>query len=131
MSINKKKAFDNKYDAQDDTIPLQSVNGRRCLSKCYPAREEYFHPVILTGVRDKTNDTCAIQPIPSKNPEYYREHEMIYADVCRLEDNTIYKQPNELFYYTAKTFPSTIMYPQYCIEWQMIIIQSPINNFIK
>ena len=114
MSINKKKeVFNDKYEyekPQNDALPLQSINGRRCLSKCYPAREEYFHPVILTGVRDKTNNTCAIQPIPSKNPDYYREHEMIYADICRLEDNSIYKQPNELesillsFYFNPRDF---------------------------
>lgn len=115
MSVNKKKkAFDNnkkyEYETQNDGLPLQSINGRRCLSKCYPAREEYFHPVILTGIRDKTNDTCAIQPIPIKNPEYNREHEMIYADICRLEDNTIYRQPDELesillsFYFNPRDF---------------------------
>lgn len=112
MSTNKKKIkySIDKNNSPDNMLPLQSINGRRCLSKCYPSRKTYFHPVILTGIMDKTNDTCAIQPIPSKDPQYYREHEMIYIDKCRIEDNAIYKEPNELesillsFYFSPRDF---------------------------
>lgn len=100
-----------EYDIkQKINYPLQSTSGRRCLTKCHPKGNYYLHPVLLTGVRDRAYDTCAIDPAHSKDPQYYRENDMILADKCRMEDNMTYNIPNELdsillsFYFNARDF---------------------------
>ncbi|MEM0354082.1 MAG: hypothetical protein QXW79_00735 [Thermoplasmata archaeon] len=71
---------------------LKSINGRRCLSRCYPKDTTYLHPIFLTGISSQM-DTCAIDPIYSKDSQYYG---MIVADKCNLDDNKKYKIPSEL-----------------------------------
>jgi len=100
-----------KYENdQKEKLPLKSINGRRCLTKCYPKSVTYLHPVILTGIVEKKNNSCAIDPVHSKDPQFYREHDMIFADRCRIEDNTIYQPPDELesillsFYFNPNDF---------------------------
>lgn len=91
-------------------LPLKSINNRRCLSKCYSKGETYLHPVILTEIIDRENNTCAVDPVHSKDPKYHREYDMIFADKCRPEDNKIYQPPNELeslllsFYFNPNDF---------------------------
>ncbi len=73
-----------------------------------------FASSFVNGIADKNNDSCAINPVYSKDPQYYRENDMIYADVCRLADNNIYVQPIELesllssFYFNANDFLTNI-----------------------
>lgn len=108
---------ESKTDPQGETkekLPLKSISGRRCLSKCYPKGATYLHPVLLTGVADNANNSCAIDPVHSKDPQYYREHDMILADKCRLDDNNIYQLPDELesmllgFYFNPSDFLASI-----------------------
>lgn len=80
----------------DEKPPLKSVNGRRCISKCYKKRETYFHPIILTAVYDQDIDTCAIDPVHSQDQRYRIEHDMIYTDGCNIEGNRMFKLPDEL-----------------------------------
>lgn len=70
-------------------LPLKSINNRRCLTKCYPKNEHYLHPTILTVIADNKN-SCAIDPVYTKNQN------ILYHDICRLEDNKLYVPPNEL-----------------------------------
>lgn len=99
-----------KEGNKDEKYPLKSINGRRCLTKCEPKGVTYLHPILLTGVKDLTYNTCAVAPVHSKEPEYYKENDMILADKCRLEDNTLYSLPNELdsillsFYFNPRDF---------------------------
>lgn len=82
-------------------LPLKSINGRRCLTKCYPKGEVSVHPIILTGITLDTNNYCSIDPVYSKDPSLYtqssaeKEFNMIFVDTCRLEDNKIYQPPDE------------------------------------
>lgn len=73
-------------------LPLKSINGRRCLSKCYPKGETYLHPIFLTDITNHIN-SCAIDPIYSKDAQYQG---MKVTDACKLEDNKIYQPPDEL-----------------------------------
>lgn len=106
--------YNEKNIEQKEKLPLKSINGRRCLTKCYPKGAVFLHPVLLTGVVAQTNNNCAIEPVHSKDPHYYREHDMILADKCNLEDNKIYQQPDELesillsFYFNASDFLASI-----------------------
>lgn len=92
------------------TFPLKSINGRRCLSKCYPKGATYLHPTFLTDITTHVN-SCAIDPIYSKEAQYQG---MKLADTCRLEDNKIYQPPDELesmlltFYFNPYDFLTTI-----------------------
>lgn len=86
-----------------DKLPLKSINNRRCLTKCYPKNEHYLHPTILDVIRDD-KITCAIDPV------YGKDRNILYNDVCRLEDNKTYEPPNELesillnFYFDPRDF---------------------------
>lgn len=113
--INNVTDYDVIYSTeQGEKLPLKSINGRRCLSKCYPKGVTYFHPVLLTGVTDYTNNSCAIEPVHSQDPQYYKEYGLILADKCRLEDNNIYQLPNELesillsFYFNPIDFLASV-----------------------
>lgn len=99
---------------------LHSVHGRRCLTKCYPKGTVYLHPTILTGYKDKLYDTCAIDPVYSKEEiaekqsTYEKEVGLIFIDKCNLDDNKIYEPPNELesillsFYFNPTDFLNNI-----------------------
>lgn len=110
--------FSETVDQEDvkakEKYPLLSIAGRRCLTKCHPKGIYYLHPVLLTGVRDRAYDTCAIDPVLSKDPQYYKENDMILADKCRLEDNLTYNIPSELdsillsFYFNPRDFLASI-----------------------
>ena len=99
---------DNKQKVS--TLPLKSINGRRCLSKCHPKGATYLHPTFLTEITTNV-DSCAIDPIYSKEAEYQG---MISADACRLDDNRIFQPPDELesmlltFYFNPYDFLTTI-----------------------
>lgn len=100
--------------ANKEKLALKSIHGRRCLTKCYPKGSVYLHPVILTGVKNTLINSCAIDPVHSKDPQYNLEHNMIFDDKCRLEDNQIYKPPDELesillsFYFNPRDFLANI-----------------------
>lgn len=93
-----------------NVLPLKSVKGRRCLTKCYPKGATYLHPTFLTEITTNVN-SCAIDPIYSKGAEYQG---VMSVDVCRLEDNTIFHPPNELesilltFYFNPYDFLTNI-----------------------
>ena len=83
-------------------FPLKSINGRRCLTKCYSKGVSYLHPTILTGIKDSIYNTCAIDPFYSREilsetePSYEKGVGLQFIDKCRIEDNKIYQPPNEL-----------------------------------
>ena len=101
-------------DISKQKLPLKSINGRRCLTKCYSKGETYLHPILLTGVADRATNSCAIDPVHSKDPQYRRENDMIFADICKIEDNNIYQPPDELesmlssFYFNPRDFLASI-----------------------
>lgn len=122
---------------EKDKIPLKSVNGRRCLTKCYPKGVSSIHPILLTAVTSKDTDYCSIDPVFNKvdtsniselTSEY--EYNMIFIDKCSLEDNNIYQQPNEIdsllltFYFNARDFLTNI-YGLYNFD---AVINWTINN---
>lgn len=93
-----------------DKLPLKSISGKRCLTKCYAKGTTYLHPILLTGVSEKTNDTCAVEPAHDREPKHDYEHSMIFSDKCKLEDNFKNKLPDEMesillsFYFNARDF---------------------------
>ncbi|AAV50630.1 hypothetical protein [Acanthamoeba castellanii mimivirus] len=86
----------NDKNSNVEKPPLKSIYGRKCVSKCYKKGDIYLHPLLLTGVFDPHNNSCAIEPIHSRDPRYFRENDMIFADICKLEDNLTHELPNEL-----------------------------------
>lgn len=106
----------NKYNDKlpSAKLPLKSINGRRCLTKCYPKGETFLHPVLLTGIRTDNANSCAIDPIHSNEHQYIKENELVITDKCKLEDNKIFKTPNELesillsFYFNPSDFLANI-----------------------
>lgn len=105
ISINRENTIDIK-----EKLPLKSINGRRCLSKCYGRGVAYLHPVLLTSIKDDTKNNCAIDPTHSRDAMDYQGYDMIFVDKCRLEDNKIYQEPDELesillsFYFNPSDF---------------------------
>lgn len=107
-------------DKDKNILPLKSINGRRCLTKCYPKGEISVHPIILTGLTLETNNYCSIDPVYSKELQNNKistgekEFNMLFVDACRLEDNKIFQPPNELesillsFYFNPNDFLSNI-----------------------
>ena len=99
-----------KENKIENDLPLKSVNGRRCLTKCYSKGETYVHPTLLTSIFDSLEDSCAVYPVHSQDPEYYKEYNMIIGDKCRLTDNNTYRLPDELesfllsFYFDPSDF---------------------------
>ena len=95
--------YNKNHITKREKLPLKSINNRRCLTKCYPKNEHYLHPTILTVIAADQN-SCAIDPTYSKNSN------IIYNDICRLEDNKTYEPPNELesilldFYFNPQDF---------------------------
>jgi hypothetical protein len=85
----------NNIESDNEKLPLKSINGRRCLTKCFQSGTAYLHPILLTDLFGKEN-SCAIYPTYSKDPEYYRKRDMILVDTCRLEDNVTHRKPDEL-----------------------------------
>ena len=91
---------------------LKSVNGRKCLSKCYGKGVSYLHPIFMNSIVSNTNNnSCAIYPIYSKDADFLGMH---VSDTCRIEDNKNFKPPDELesmllsFYFNSYDFLSTI-----------------------
>jgi hypothetical protein len=113
-SYYKTNKRNNPTDEQTEKLPLKSISGRRCLTKCYPKGEAYFHPVYLTGIINKVDNSCAIDPIPSMEPQHQEEDGMLTVDACRLADNKIYQPPDELestllsFYFNPRDFLANI-----------------------
>lgn len=101
-------------DLDNSKLQLKSVYGRRCLTECYPKGATYLHPVLLTGIKNDLEANCAVDPVHSSDPSYQKEYDMILADKCRLDDNALYKIPNELesilltFYFNPRDFLSSI-----------------------
>jgi hypothetical protein len=75
-------------------MALKTVYGRKCLTKCHPAGEIYLHPVFLVPI-STSNDSCAVEPIYITNPNN-KETIMINAEACKVEDNKIFKIPDEI-----------------------------------
>lgn len=123
ISPKKSNNFDDDADAnsigkhiidQKEKLPLKSIIGRRCLTKCYPKGQVYLHPILLTAIGERTNNSCAIDPVHSRDVQYHKLHDVIWADTCRLDDNKIYQPPDELesmllsFYFNPRDFLSSI-----------------------
>lgn len=96
--------------AANKILPLKSIHGRRCLSKCYDKGVKYLHPILLTEIVHELDATCAIEPIYTEDIKYKSTYDMILTDKCRIEDNLLYKQPDELestllsFYFNPTDF---------------------------
>lgn len=109
MIQNNKKIKNSIYHG-GSVLSLKSLNGRRCLSQCHPKGETYLHPILLTDITTHVN-SCAIDPIYSKEAQYQG---MQLADACKLEDNKIYKPPDEMesmlltYYFNPYDFLTTI-----------------------
>lgn len=103
---------DSQY-SQTTNIPLTSIYGRRCLTKCYPKNNIYLHPILLGPIGSKLHNTCAIYPAYNTKSEYTIT-DMIILDECKVEDNKSHQVPNALdsmslyFYFNPKDFLSTI-----------------------
>ncbi len=72
---------------------LRSLNGRRCLTKCYEKGHKFFHPISLIAVTSMEDGTCATDP-------YYDTNDMdsnilLMQDKCNIQDNATYIQPDE------------------------------------
>ena len=80
----------------NNDVSLKSIHGRKCLTKCIPKGDVYLHPILLTAIKEPTNNSCAINPVPSQDDNYYKINDMIWADTCNLDDNKNSKLPNEL-----------------------------------
>ncbi|XWV26172.1 hypothetical protein QJ857_gp0906 [Tupanvirus soda lake] len=107
---------------QKEKLPLKSINGRRCLTKCYPKGETFLHPILLTAIVERTSNGCAIEPVPSRafeassgdDTQYLGLYGMVWADICRLDDNKTYQPPDELesmllsFYFNPRDFLSGV-----------------------
>lgn len=99
-------------------LPLKSIYGRTCLSKCYPKLSEYVHPVILTGVTNPYQDSCAIDPIYKVHNDAKTDtinlYNMLLDDECLLKNNDLSQLPDELdsmmprFNFNASDFLSSI-----------------------
>ncbi|BCS83205.1 hypothetical protein QLL95_gp0918 [Cotonvirus japonicus] len=87
---------DSSNSNNQEEFPLKSVYGRKCISKCYPKKHVYLHPLLLTGISDAYNESCAIAPAHTNDPRYYKGHTLIYADICKVSDNKDHVLPNEL-----------------------------------
>lgn len=79
-------------DQTNNKPPLKSINGRKCITKCYKKGKLFIHPVILQLMLATDKDVCAINPVPSRDPLY----DAIYVDYCKLSDDETYELPNEL-----------------------------------
>lgn len=90
VATRKIATVDEKTKNNIHQKPLKSTSGRRCLTKCFPNKEKYLHPIIMRIMYENADNTCAIDPIINNYDE------MKYCDICRLEDNNKYIIPNEL-----------------------------------
>src|SRR6056297_1676562 len=81
---------------------LKSIKGRRCLTTCKPKGTKYLHPILLTSIKNNFIDTCAIDPIYSRDilsenePSSYKDVGIIFTDKCNINDNDFYAPPDEL-----------------------------------
>lgn len=102
------KSFDDKK------LSLKSIDGRKCLSKCYPKNFPYLHPILLTKIMNPNENSCAINPTFSTKPGYFKSQGMLLVDRCSLEDNQTHHLPNELdsillsFYFNPRDFLESI-----------------------
>jgi len=132
---------------EKDNIVLKSVNGRRCLTKCYPRDIPSIHPILLTKVTSKTTDYCSVDPVFTKIPQNNstiatseKEYNMIFIDKCNLNDNNIYQQPNEIdsllltFYFNPRDFLINI-YNLYSFDsvvaWTISNSYLPFNTLLR
>ena len=69
---------------------LKSVNGRRCMTKCYPHGTKFLHPMLMHPMNVISNSMCAIEPNNTSSGMY------IYIDRCNLEHNSTRRAPDEL-----------------------------------
>lgn len=99
---------------QKEKLSLKTISNRRCLTKCHPKGEAYLHPILLNVIKERTNNSCAIDPVHSRDTQYFKVHETIWADTCNLKDNKIYQPPDELesmllsFYFNPNDFLTSI-----------------------
>jgi hypothetical protein len=86
-------------DHVDKKLPLKSIHGRRCLTKCYPKGKYLLHPIFLQTFSGLEHDICAIDPIylkGSAKDEDPLQFGLDIVDKCNMEDNEKYQEPDEL-----------------------------------
>lgn len=96
-----------------DQLPLKSTQGRRCLTKCYPKGLAWLHPLLLTPIT-RHYDSCAIDPVQTRDEKLARSWDVSWDDPCLLVDNYKYQEPDELantllqFYFNPNDLLTTI-----------------------
>lgn len=94
---------------------LKSIYDRTCLTKCYPKGRTYLHPILLAPYANNLKNTCAINPVYSKDENYVTKiHDMLSTDECRIDDNLTHDIPDEgesslsSFWFSPHDFLSSI-----------------------
>lgn len=87
-----KKSENNNYLPENE---LKTINGKRCLTKCFDKGKVFFHPIYLLPVRSKYKGVCATNPYYVEDSENDNIGGLQGYDFCRLEDNETYNPPDE------------------------------------
>lgn len=109
ISIN--PPFSTSSNVQEQ-MPLKSLKGRRCLTKCYPKGTSWLHPILMTPIISHY-DACATDYSYKKRDSKTQVGED-WFDPCLLVDNYKYNEPDELvntllqFYFDPNDLLSTI-----------------------
>lgn len=117
----------NKYNKK---IDLESLGGRRCITKCHKKKEVYVHPILLNAISQPNYDTCAINPIHSRDEDSVKYDNMIWIDKCNIADNEKSNLPDELesmllgFHFNARDFLNSV-YKLYSFD---DVVQWSIDN---
>lgn len=111
---NRPNTKQNTNIIEADKMPLKSTHGRRCLTKCYPKGEVYLHPILLDIINSHNIDSCAIDPVHTRETNIAKLDNMIWIDNCKTDDNKLFRPPNELdsmllsFYFNPSDFLSSV-----------------------
>ena len=94
-------------DATKEKFPLRTINGHKCLTKCFEKKKSYLHPVTLRKLTLLDINSCAIEPIIKKNSVTDYEE-------CKPDQNATHSIPSEKdsilldFKFSAAAFLSDI-----------------------
>jgi len=94
--MHKKKQYATE-DISDDTttnkkalsqkrLPLETIKGKKCITKCHDAGQSYLHPITLDDIGPrytKNTNTCAVYPFYDENVS-----NLLEFGVCDTNDNS-------------------------------------------
>ena len=75
-------------NTKQEKMPLRTVNGHKCLTKCFPKNTPYLHPITLNKLPPMNINSCAIEPIIKKGG-------IIDYEECKIDQNNTYSFPSE------------------------------------